>query len=63
MLGVEKEYLTNINRILSSFEITFDDGFYKDVPFYNTIDERIDDYVDLKVDLLQNYFTIMNYKI
>lgn len=58
VLSVEKEYLTNINRILSRFEITFDDGFYKDVPFYNTIDERIDDYVDLKVDLLQNYFTI-----
>jgi|LSQX01.3.fsa_nt_gb uncharacterized repeat protein (TIGR02543 family) len=58
VLGVEKEYLTNINRILSRFEITFDDGFYKDVPFYNTIDERIDDYVDLEVDLLQKHFTI-----
>ncbi len=58
VLGVEKEYLTNINRILSRFEITFDNGFYRDVPFYNTIDERIDDYVDLKVDFLQNYFTI-----
>ncbi len=58
LLSVEKEYLTNINRILSRFEITFDDGFYKDVPFYNTIDERIDDYVDLEVYLVQKYFTI-----